>query len=116
MDSERTDLVDACDFMAGIEAVGLIEGGSRCTFAGGGGGCIHVEILDRFVVVVSVVVVAVASTGLVVIDLVLVDFRMAPLVLVSASFVDSVGPNGTLVLTLAATKTGSGESIRAGSI
>jgi hypothetical protein len=110
--SERNDLVvEGCVFMAGIDAIGLIGPGSRCTFVGGGGGCIPPEVFDRF----AVVIVAVTKAVLVVLVLVRVDFRTAPFVLVSASFVDSVGPNGAPAPAPVGTEPESSESTGTGS-
>jgi hypothetical protein len=112
LDSERNDLVvEGCIFMAGIDAIGLIGPGSRCTFVGGGGGCIPPEIFDRF----AVVIVAVTKAVSVVLVLVRVDFRTAPFVLVSASFVDSVGPNGAPAPAPVGTEPESSESTGIGS-
>jgi hypothetical protein len=111
LDSERNDLVEGCVFMAEIDAIGLIGPGSRCTFVGGGGGCIPPEVFERF----AVVIVAVTKAVLVVVDLVRVDFRTAPFALESASFVDSVSPNGTLVPAPAGAEPESGEPTGTGS-
>lgn len=111
LDSERNDLAEGCVFIAGIDAVGLIGPGSRCTFVGGGGGCIPPEVFDRF----EVVMVAVTKAVLVVVDLVRVDFRTAPFALVSASFVDSVGLNETLVPALTGTEPEPSKSTGTGS-